>query len=420
MRISEAYVQTVHAVLRRIQEERSPVIIFGTGRAGWYIQKVLEHFKIPVSAFSVNRPAETVASPGHTLLSPEAVVEQFPGAQVLLGVFQPRTAEEIRDQLEHLGQARVDWSMAAFLYVFFTEVAHRCCDREQLAKSIDLLFKHYEEGPEHHGRNRHGDFVSPFVTSVITQKCSLRCRDCAQFIPYYEAPVHFPVETVLADLRSYARAFDVVPEISLHGGEPFLHPHLAEICREVAGIANIVFISFVTNGSIMPSEAALRQLADCGADVHQSGGYGKLSKYQEPLTEAFRRHGIYSDILFCSPTEMWTQATPYQRRHRSTESNDAIYQKCTSGKTCCQIMDGELHRCALSMHAGHQGVFPLHEGDFLRLHGPEGSGECPASDIRQFLSRDTALSVCDYCDPDAGTPVPPAIQLPRPQDAIRP
>ncbi len=31
--------------------------------------------------------------------------------------------------------------------------------------------------------------------------------------------------------------------------------------------------------------------------------------------------------------------------------------------------------------------------------------------IPDFLNRDCALSVCDYCDPAGGTWVPPAIQL---------
>ena len=122
------------------------------------------------------------------------------------------------------------------------------------------------------------------------------------------------------------KAFDVIPEISLHGGEPFLHPEIKEICREAAAIPNIVFVSFVTNGTIMLTDDTLHLLSICGADVNQSGGYGSLSRKQDVLFEAFRRHNIYSDILFCSQSEMWIQTDPIKKHNRSDAENNEQYK----------------------------------------------------------------------------------------------
>ena len=375
--------------------------------------KVLEHYDVPIAAFSANDPGSPNAYFGYPVLSPNDVAGKFSDALVFLGLFMPDTAAAISEQFLLLNLPHVYYDTAAFLFIFFVTVAGRECDRGILAESIRMLFENYKEGAIHYGYTRDNYFVSPFVTSVITQKCTLRCRDCAQLIPYYKAPVHFSVESVVTDLKQYAKAFDVVPEISLHGGEPFLHPGVDAICKEAAAIPNIVFISFVTNGTIMLPEDKLQQLSACGADVHQSGGYGQLSRKRDALTEAFQRQGIYSDIMFCSPTEMWTQAPPQRKHARPVAENDKIYGRCVSSKTCCQIMNGELHRCALSMHGTHQGLFPKCETDFVRLHGPKIPDSVLIPKIRDFLNQDRALSVCDYCDPDGGTVVPPAIQLPR-------
>jgi len=375
--------------------------------------KVLEHNKIPIAAFCDNDPRKQNTYYNYRVLSPNDVAENFSNAYVLLGVFVPDTAGLIQTQFQSLNYADVYFDMPAFLFSFLTKVARRACDREVLAESIQILFENYREGTIHYGRTRANHFVSPFVTSVITQKCSLRCRDCAQLIPYYKTPVHFSAESVITDLRQYAKAFDIVPEISLHGGEPFLHPDLQKICREAAAIPNIVFISFVTNGTVMLAADTLKEMSACGADVHQSGGYGSLSGKQDALFEAFRRHNIYSDIMFCSPTEMWSQPSPYRKHDRSVGANNELYKKCVSSKTCCQIMDGELHRCAVSMHGMHQGVFPNFEEDYVRLNEPRMAGKVLVGKIRDFLVRDRALSVCDYCDPEGGTSVRPAIQLPR-------
>ena len=395
-----------------IGDSGQPVVVFGAGRAGWYIMKVLDAYGVPIAAFCDNDPNKQTSYGSYPVRSPQDIAQEFADARVLLGVFRPDSAATIQMQLENLNFTSVHFDMDAFLYTFFVKVAGRKCDGNILARSIYILFLNYQEDATHYGSTKDNFFVSPFVTSVITQKCSLRCRDCAQLIPYYEKPVSFSVESVVEDIRRYAKAFDVVPEISLHGGEPFLYPDLQRLCREVAAIPNIIFISFITNGTILPSDKTLRQLSACGADVHQSGGYGALSRHQDALIEAFRRHSIYSDILYCSTTEMWTQAPPYVRHSRSAVDNDEIYRRCMSSNVCCQIMNGELHRCPLSMHGMHQGLFPKDEKDFVLLRQEDGNADLIAESIRNFICRNTALTVCDYCSPEGGTLVAPAIQLP--------
>ncbi|MBF0329421.1 MAG: radical SAM protein [Nitrospirae bacterium] len=411
--IAEQYKQRVSSYIEEIKVSGEPVVIFGAGRAGWHIMKVLEYHKVSVTAFSDNDPAKQKTYYNCQVLSPEEIARRFPGGRVFLGLFVPDTARSIKKHFQLLNFRKIHYDTAAFFFVFLVEVAGRICDEEKLARSIQILFENYEEGATHYGYTKKNYFVSPFVTSVITQKCSLRCRDCAQLIPYYENPVHFSAESVIDDLTRYAEAFDVVPEISFHGGEPFLHPYLKDICLQAAAIPNIIFISFVTNGTIMPSEDTLRVLSSCGADVHQSGGYGPLSRKQDALFEAFGRHNIYSDVMFCLPTEMWIQSSPYNKHARPAAINKELYKKCVSGKICCQIMDGELHRCPLSAHGGRQGLVPLNTADFVRLHGSGRSESGLTSDIRAFLTREQAISACDYCDPEGGTLVPPAIQLPR-------
>jgi len=46
------------------------------------------------------------------------------------------------------------------------------------------------------------------------------------------------------------------------------------------------------------------------------------------------------------------------------------------------------------------------------LNEPNMPETMPIAKIREFLNREDALEVCDHCDPDGHTPVPPAIQLP--------
>lgn len=414
MEISDKYYNIVQVHVERIKRTRKPVVIFGAGRGGWYIMKVLEHFGVSITAFADNDSNKHGMYYDYSVHSAADVAGKYSDGDVFLGCFTPCTANAIREQLIGLKCQDISCDLESFLFVYLTVVAARECDFEALARSIQVLFKSYSEGANHYGYTAGKYFVSPFVTSVITQKCTLRCRDCAQLIPYYESPAHYRLETIIRDIKSYASAFDVVPEISLHGGEPFLHPQIDRICYEVSRIPNIVFINFITNGTLLPSAATMKKLSACGADIHQSD-YASLSMKQDIVLSACRDHNIYCDILYTNPSKMWTRPGPFTQHSRSLEENTDIYKKCVSSKICCQIMDGELHRCALSMHGSHQGVFPRCEADFVRLDAPNRTNDALKAEIRSFISPGRTLTVCDYCDPSNGVEVPAAIQLPRNQ-----
>jgi len=408
---SEQYKQEIMTYIREINQQKKPIVIFGAGKGGWYIMKVLEHYGVSINALADNDHFKHGNYYNHSVYSPETIATKFPNAIIFVGIFKPSTADAIKKQLTNLKFCQIHYNLDAFLFIYLTIIAKRTCDKDVLAQSIHILFNSYSEGDNFYGYTKENNFISPFVTSVITQRCSLRCRDCGQRIPYYKTPVHFPVKSIINDLTQYAKAFDVVPEISLHGGEPFLHPELAKICREVAKIPNIVFINFITNGTILPKEETLRQLSNLGADIHQSD-YGLYSKQQTSLFDACNKHNIYCDILHTHPHKMWTQPAPTKEHKRSIEDNNKIYKKCVSSTVCCQLMDGELHRCSFSMHASHQNLFPKPLNDFVALNNSNTTDKKLISQIRDLLNNDQALQACDFCDPANDIEVPPAIQLP--------
>lgn len=408
MKQYQHYIKVVDDTVTKIKNSGGSPLIFGAGRAGWYILKVLEHYNVEIKGFADNNECKHGEYEGYTVASPESYAEEFSGSHLLLGVFRADTSEILREKLGQSGFENIDYEMDAFLFVYFHSVVKRKCDAEVLANSIHVLFENYDEEPDHYGYTQNGHFVSPFVTSNITQKCSLHCKDCGQLIPYYKSPVDFSVETVVNDIKQYAQAFDVVPEVSLHGGEPLMNKQMAQICEAVATIPNVVFVTFLTNGTILPSTETIRALSKSGASLQQSD-YKELSPKQNAIFDLCRDYNVYSDIVYTISSHMWTRSAPTKQHNRSDEENNKVYSECVQSTLCCQLMDGELHRCAHSMHSTRLRHIPKLEGDFIRLD--EGNDEHVISNIREFLTRKYALGACDHCDPKACTIVEPAIQL---------
>lgn len=412
LNLEDFYKKRIIELAAQLREQKRPILLFGAGRASWYVLQVLGHLEIDIAGIMDNNPDRQGTFHKCAVSSVETMAAAFPDAVVLIGVFMPRTAETISDQLKqyHLLDSR--YMMAEFLYFYFMEVASRKCDTTLFAESIKTLFEYYESSPfpNASGFNKH---ISPSVTGYITLHCTLSCRDCGSLIPYYRNPVHIDPDSVVEDIRRFAAAFDLVPEVSLSGGEPFLHPKFHEICLEISRIPNIVFINFTTNGTLIPSEEQLRTLSSCGADIHQSD-YGNLSTNQETLFKRFAYHSIYCDINYVNQSHKWFPRPEYMKKNRTGDENDEIFRKCVKSNCfCLQIMGGELHRCPFSLNGMHQQKLGKFPEDYVNLNAEAYDSGSIAGKIRSLAFRERALSACDYCHLWESEFVDPAIQIPR-------
>lgn len=403
MQKSEQYKQEVLSYIEEIKNTGKPIVIFGAGRGGWYIMKVLEHYGLSINAFADNDPCKHGQYYNYFVHSPEDIARKFHQAQVFLGVLNQNNSIAVRKQLQTLDFHNIYEAMDAFLFVYFTTVANRQCDKEKYANSISIL---YDNNPDA------DQFFSPTLSYVITQKCTLRCKDCGAFVTDYKSPVTIPVENIVNDIKNYCKAFDVVHHIALQGGEPFLHPDIQKLCREVATIPNLIFVDFVTNGTIVPKNDTMHQFSKCGNCILISD-YGPASTKLEKLSTACYNNNIYFDYYRYN-SDGWGKQTPIYPRNRSVDDNTKIYKECiTHPMLCCQIMDGELHRCSFSNNCSYLGLIPRFESDFVRLNDPNVSDESLKAKILAFVNRDTALNACDYCPVNEREYVPAGIQLPK-------
>ena len=84
-------------------------------------------------------------------------------------------------------------------------------------------------------RNEHPLYLDPdmlFIRSVdliLTEKCSLKCKDCANLMQYYENPINIESEELIGDLHDICSIADEINEIRIIGGEPLMNKQFHEI-----------------------------------------------------------------------------------------------------------------------------------------------------------------------------------------------
>lgn len=400
MNKAEAYEKRITEFAEELKRSDKPVVIFGASRGGWYIMKVLEHFKVGMTAFIDNNPEKHGEYLGKPASSPQKICQEISDARVILGVLNYKNSEPVETQLQSVGFEKIYNMMDVFLFAYFTLVAGRKCDHSKLAESISLL---YNDGV---GREL---FLSPTLSYMTTQKCTLKCKECGAFVPHYKSPETFDVEIIVRDIENYCKAFDVVHHIALQGGEPFLHKELKRLCIDVARIPNLIFVDFVTNGTIMPSMEEIQQFADCGNCVLISD-YGPFSTKMDRLSKALLENDVYFDY-YRYDLNAWLPMTPIYQRNRGLDRNTEIFKKCIANpRMCCQIMNGRLYRCSFSNNGTGSGLLPEFENDFVRLDDKNISEKELITKIRSLAGRAAPLEACDYCPADEHGLVPAGVQ----------
>ncbi len=94
------------------------------------------------------------------------------------------------------------------------------------------------------------------VNINITDRCTLRCRDCSLFIPYYLEKKQYPIQLVLAGVDKLFNVTNYIQEVHLIGGEPLLYPDLPELISEIGRKYrnSIGEFAIATNGTVVPSK----------------------------------------------------------------------------------------------------------------------------------------------------------------------
>ena len=418
--VLQASIETYNLITRktidRITNSGGEFIIYGASKLGWFVRAVLTHHNLAAKFFVDGKASREFNSfHGTKVISRTECFSLNKNLPVIVAIFNSKVEQKVKEELRDEGLDVIDVDPYALLYTFFTEVASRSCDKEEFARSIANLKQLYSIGHYTYGQISDKLFVSPFVVGNVTQKCNLKCIDCGQYIPYYEDPKTFSVDQLVDEIKNYCESFDLVPEVSLHGGEPFLHPEIGQICQKLAEIPNLIFINLITNGTLYPKPESWNFFKNAGVDIHQSD-YRRISKRQAPIFDLCEEHLIYCDINWTNEHEMWWRAPPLEDQKRTEDENDKIFQKCVKTDICAQIMDGKLYRCPVAAH--NFGKYPNISGkDFVCLTGQKDDGSRRA-EVRAYITRLSCLDACRHCNPFEAKLVTPALQLSPKNKAI--
>ena len=257
----------------------------------------------------------------------------------------------------------------------------------------------------------------------ITNRCTLNCKMCLCSIPYIENPRHTPKEELFKHFERAFPLYDSIGRVEIIGGEPMMHPDIAEIIEELLKYREkFSKIRITTNATIIPGQ----KLIDVVHKAQSLGlefdflldNYGALSCNLEKIKALLEENQIdYRVDQYVGDNQRGNGWLCYGDFTLREESSDELWDKFNH--CLCPKLDfhdtheGKIYSCVYAMTGVVLGKFTLNDDEYVDLMDESKTIEEKREIIQTFLTHPTVA--CRYCDSfqECSPRFPAAEQLPR-------
>ena len=297
------------------------------------------------------------------------------------------------------------------IQVFIGEVGQDNYDSCKFPRDL-LKDRFFEKHNQYYGRRLCDSFcqennavcVIRNLDLVITERCSLKCRDCFNCMQYYKKPQDIPLDKIKRELDILTQNVDEIVEMRILGGEPFMNKDLKEITAYVCNKEKVKSVVVYTNATILPDKEELEifqhkkvsfYLTDYGLDKRQ-----KLKQFEELLTEYGILYHTYRLGYWYKPGEIYDN-------HKTREELEQTYQFCW-GRDCITLLEGKLWQCEFAANANRLGAIPDYKQDYVDLFETDNLRQR----LIDFLYTKTSMESCRWCNLTTKK-VKPGVQIPH-------
>lgn len=386
-----------------LKNSDQPIVIMGTGQMMEYLYQTCLQNGISITAFCDNNPEKQMQTIYDLqVFSVSDIAKKHQNPIVLISPWEKEHQESIIKQLEnancltHYTVQTCILNMKDFQHddVHIKKVAHAFLMEQKAKADPDFLY------------------IPWFIDFPVTEICSLNCKDCSAFMPYYEQPKHYKKEDLFNMIDTLAEVFDSIGELRFLGGEPLLHPDIFELIAYAESKETFFTVSIVTNGTILPKKEQLERIKAKHFSMLVSD-YGDLSKKQDELKAMLHALEIPFTIPFTVKEENWVENTGVMYRNETPEALEHIFSDCIF-VNCFAMLDWKIFHCTFLKSAHFLKSVPASEIEFATLIDDTKSRSEIKRELRRYIHETKCVKACNWCPGkscDDAVYVEPGIQI---------
>lgn len=376
-----------------LENPNKKIIIYGTGVLGEIAFRALKRINIQPDFFCDHDPNE-ICYQGIQVIPPEKLSDY--SEDIIIVAFKDFIQEALRN-LDVAG-CKYRYNISNLLKIEEMDDALSSRAKELLSGKMDysVILKTAE---------MRDLIIMQHCEIFITERCTLRCKDCSALVPYFCAPEDIDFDEY-ESLNRLLDTVDMITEVSVLGGEPLMHKHLSKILTVLLNSNKVGKVALYTNGTIMPSKELIEVLHHPKVWVHISE-YNSIKQNTNEIETLLRNEGVQ---CYIRQYDFWIDAGGLYLRDKDTARAKKLFEHCIKAK-CYSFYKGKLYGCVRASNGVALGKIPEQDTECVDFNYGIDKEDFRKV-LKQRLIDASFFNSCYYCDGMAveGKKVSPAIQ----------
>ena len=386
-------------LLQNFKETKS-TILFGTGNLGKIALKAINNTNIEVIAIADNDEGKWGKQwNGYDVINPKDIKNYNQVDSIIIASLNfPYMRKQVLDVNKsiniydfdfllneiNLEECNTDWS------------ADRC--KEQL----DLYTYSVN------AQKKKGDLFLNSIDLVLTEKCSLKCKDCSNLMQYYEKAEDTDQVLLFRSIDKIMDSIDSLGEFRVLGGDPFMYKKMYEVVNKLVTYNKVKKVVIYTNGKIVPKGENLECLRHKKVMLDITN-YGESSTAHSKVVEIAKKENISFTTFRCNTWSDCGRIIPYS--NKSEKDIKHLFNNCCNSDLV-SLLHGKLYRCPFSANGVNLKAIPQNKKDEVDLTDNTLNKEDLREQIKKLCYEKEYLTACYYCNGRdySTTNIPAALQ----------
>ncbi len=369
-------------ILEKLKKEVKPIVIYGALNSDESIIHACEKMGIDIEcicddslrkANSVwcNRPVRTFSD----------VIKKYGNVVFILNI------SYIKPIIEKIEKAGCEWYSCKV--IVHSPIFQNLTGIEEFE---------YEKGEAERACYCHDNYLLPSklymsnIDVVVTERCSLRCKECSNLMQFYERPVDYGTDKIIQNVKKLLDIVDGIYELRFIGGEPFMNRDLHTIMSAFLEDEKVERLLIYTNATIVPNEKQW-EVFDNKKIIFMITNYGKdKSRNFDCLIQELKNRKITYHVL---RMDYWNPCDTFEDHHRNEDELEDIFKNCCV-KNYVTLIGDKIFRCPYAAHAMNLSAVPYNENDLYDLSANNRHIQRKEM-LREYLFNIKKMETCQYC-----------------------
>ncbi len=358
-------------------------ILFGTGNLGKIALKSITNTNVNIAAIVDNDESKWGTKwSGYDVISPNDIVN-YPNVESI--VIASLNFPYMRKQITDLNLKKNIYDFDFLL----NDLNLNDCDTDwsviRCKEQLDLYIYSVD------AQKRKSDLFLNSIDLVLTEKCSLKCKDCSNLMQYYAKPIDEDFTTLTNSIDTIFNNVGFIREVRIIGGEPLLYKKIDLIIKHLLKYNNYEKIYIYTNGTIVLKGDKMNVFQN-NKVMFKISNYGEVSRNVEKLENKLTELNIK---YITERVRTWQDCAKIQKFERDEKITKNIFGNCCENQGLT-VLHGKMYLCPFAAHATNLDAIEKYPNDIIDTKNVE-SGDFKKKIEDLYFNRDF-IGACNYCN----------------------